>query len=40
MGITEFAKFWQVANPSQCFQLKKSRERMVAQQNGDIHVPV
>jgi hypothetical protein len=29
-----------VANPPQCFQLKKSRERMVAPQNGDTHVPV
>jgi hypothetical protein len=29
-----------VANPSQCFQLKKSRERILAPQNGDAQVPV
>jgi hypothetical protein len=29
-----------VANPSQCFQLRKSRERMVARHNGGTHVPV
>jgi hypothetical protein len=32
--------FWRVANPPECFQLKKSRERTVARQNGGTQVPV